>query len=281
MDYINKPDLQIKDVFKQCISKVKNEDLKKKLEACVEELQIDETVYDKMAIANELHSLPRKNIIGKNISNEEMKKIYTNRMVPRKSPGREFYDQILSITNICPFCSTRIVSTLDHYLPKNEYSSLVVTPINLVPSCSDCNKIKSDKIPESAEELTLHPYYDDINDETWLYAKIVQDEEPLFDFYVEPPRTWDLILQSRIQYHFEVYQLRKLYGVHAVQEFNGIKKYIHKLYNQGGENEVKSYLNNIEQSLRAGNSYLWKYAMYKALAEDEWFINQYLPNNVG
>lgn len=281
MEFINKPSFQVKEVYKTCISKVKNAKLKSKLEACVNELEDDERLYDEMAASTMLFEFNAKDSIGENITNEEMKKVYTNRMVPKNSPGRDYYNKLLSSSSVCPLCSIRIISTLDHYLPKDGYSSLVVTPINLIPSCGDCNKVKLDKIAQISEELTLHPYYDDISSDIWLHARIIPnvEGEPLFEFFVDPPINWDVTLIKRIEHHFIIFELKKLYGVHAVQEFNGIKRHLNKLYSQGGAAQVKQYLYDIGKSWNEENHNSWKSAMYRTLADDVWFINVYLEKH--
>jgi len=131
--------------------------------------------YDQKAEVSELYQL-EKNITVCGISQEEMEKLYTNRMVKKEAPGRHIYEGIKESAphNICPLCSLRTVSTLDHYLPKANFPLLVVMPNNLIPSCGDCNKIKLDTFPSDAECQTLHPYYDDVSDAQWLFAEVIQ-----------------------------------------------------------------------------------------------------------
>jgi hypothetical protein len=38
-----------------------------------------------------------------------------------------------------PFCGVGHGSALDHNLPKTKFPQLLVVPLNLVPSCKNCN----------------------------------------------------------------------------------------------------------------------------------------------
>ena len=96
-------------------------------------------------------------------------RVYDGRMAAQGSPGRAIYDAIKvgSPNGLCPLCGQRVVATLDHYLPKSRYAALAVNPANLIPACSDCNKAKSDAVAD-----TLHPYYDNIENDLWLRAEL-------------------------------------------------------------------------------------------------------------
>ena len=119
-----------------------------------------------------------------------MEKVYTDRMAKEKVPGRPVYDRLKASQDICPFCGQRVVSQLDHYLPKANFPVLSVVPYNLVPSCSDCNKSKLSDVPNSEEEQIFHPYYDDVTTEQWLFAEVVEGTEVTLCFYVEAPDAW-------------------------------------------------------------------------------------------
>src|SRR5262245_19880217 len=79
----------------------------------------------------------------------EMVAVYDNRLVKKTAPGRRIYDKIFTSApnDKCPLCGHRNVKTLDHYLPKALFPALTVTPINLIPACSDCNKAKLSTAP--------------------------------------------------------------------------------------------------------------------------------------
>lgn len=167
MKKLLKPNDSALDVFNACIDRVRDEDLKRRLIACSQEIEDSSIEFDaKVSIAH-----------------------YTSRMAKKLAPGRIYYDKLMSLPDHgrCPLCSQRVVSTLDHHLPKAHFPSLAVSPFNLIPACQDCNKTKSEDIPICSEEETLHPYYDDVEAFVWVKAKIRESIPVAIEFYVEPP----------------------------------------------------------------------------------------------
>ena len=45
-----------------------------------------------------------------------------------------------------------------------------VLPKNLFPICHPCNHLKDDSLPENEEESLIHPYFDRLPNERWLFA---------------------------------------------------------------------------------------------------------------
>lgn len=159
MRTLPKPDENAEEVFLHCISTIMEQDLKNRLTACSGiVLNASEEFEAKVPLA-ELHTIPLAGNVNGNVSAREMGRVYTKKMVPKGSPGRALYNKIMAAPPFsrCPLCNQRTVSQLDHHLNKADYPSLVVTPVNLVPSCGDCNKLKLDKRPGSEREETLHP----------------------------------------------------------------------------------------------------------------------------
>src|SRR5690606_34072146 len=107
-------------------------------------------------------------VVGRVVSAEEMCSLYA-RMSRPKAAGRRYYNLIRSapLHGQCPLCGHRQVATLDHYLPKSEFPAFAVLPLNLIPACRDCNSAKLARVVLSANEQTLHPYYDDVDGEQW------------------------------------------------------------------------------------------------------------------
>jgi 5-methylcytosine-specific restriction endonuclease McrA len=87
---------------------------------------------------------------------------------------KRVYDPLLALANHgrCPFCNERDASTLDHYLPKSIFPEFAILPINLIPCCKDCNHEKGEHKADSETKQLIHPYYDDIDSQQWLYASV-------------------------------------------------------------------------------------------------------------
>ena len=178
MNRLDVPDIRVGDFFKSLVSNKhnnkKNNYLKSRLLLAEANICHKETEYLKKALDGELHlvesienipictwseacdiyetdasllRLPKEAMEAlynsgdfTNITTKEMEKLYEQNFVASKV-GRRIYDSILNSVedNICPYCSQRLIKTLDHYLPKSIYPYFSVTPINLVPACRDCN----------------------------------------------------------------------------------------------------------------------------------------------
>jgi hypothetical protein len=158
--------------------------------------------------------------------------------------------------------------TLDHYLPKAQYSALAVNPINLIPACTDCNKIKLSSI-----EPTLHAYYDNVETEVWLHARVLPRNPVAVQFFVECPKTWPLALSDKVASHFRIFELNSLYMSQAARAISGYRQLLDGLLAKGGEMLVRSWLNDQSQTWRAYEINCWESALYEALAADSWFCS--------
>jgi len=153
--------------FNTCISRVRNAGLAARLAAATDSVVAASSEFDRAARHGTLHQIATHEIVAPDITVEEMERVYTQRMAKTGAPGRDIYDEIFSASaqGRCPLCTQRSVTTLDHHLPKARFPALAVAPLNLVPACADCNKAKLTEVPTRAEEVALHPYYDDLGAE--------------------------------------------------------------------------------------------------------------------
>jgi hypothetical protein len=118
--------------FKKCISRVRNQGLKARLENVTQEVV---NASDEFAIAaanHSLHEITPADLVGGDVTVGEMEKVYTQRMAKKKSPGRDIYDDLItaSAQGKCPLCGQRLVSTLDHHLPNACWASQSATCLN-------------------------------------------------------------------------------------------------------------------------------------------------------
>jgi 5-methylcytosine-specific restriction endonuclease McrA len=265
-----------REVFRLCISHVQQPaGLKVRLQSIEQAIADAAILYDQRARASLLYAFPRADNVG-GVTKNEMVKIYTYRMVDPDQPGRVVYDQIIGAApdGMCPLCGFPGASTLDHHLPKADYPVLAVTPNNLVPSCTRCQTIKKAAYPQTAEEQTLHPYYDNIEDQVWLTAVVNQDTPASFSFEVTPPAGWDDVMIARVTHHLNTFQLFDLFAKNAANELAGIRSGLRALFAEGGVNSVRAQL------LWAANTWLnnepnsWQQAMYRASTVSDWFCNE-------
>lgn len=63
--------------------------------------------------------------------------------------------ELFSNIDYCPMCGISVPSQLDHQMPREDFRSLSVCRMNLVPTCSICNNKKRKGNPSNF----IHPYY--------------------------------------------------------------------------------------------------------------------------
>ncbi|MCT7312089.1 hypothetical protein N5J06_14085 [Ralstonia sp. CHL-2022] len=269
-----KPKLKAEKVFADCISKIKNADLKERMGDVAEAITAASGEYERLAARTRLHELGRDQPLGA-VTIAEMEAVYTNRMAKKKAPGRYAYDEIFnsSPNARCPLCGHRKVSTLDHHLPKSHYPAFPVAPINLVPACTDCNKAKLASIPVSADSQALHPYFDNINDKRWLYGKVLEVTPVVIEFRVIKPEEWSDVLSSRVDLHFNRLGLGPLYSAEAVDELENIRHQLISLHGIGGAELVRSEMIDRAASARKYRLNGWRTATFEAFAASEWFCD--------
>jgi hypothetical protein len=256
-----------------CAEGMKDEDLKRRVKEAADQVASAAAAFDEAARAGSFYKLEKKAFELEGVNKGEMIWLYENRMVPRNSSGRPIYKDLLEAPRHrrCPLCGQRRVGTLDHYLPKTSFPALAVAPPNLIPCCYECNKAKTSTVPQTADQQTLHPYYDDVENEVWLHAKVLEVEPVSLVFHVDPPKEWETILRARIQRHFEVFRLAELYASHAAEQLSIDEYWLSKIYQSAGAQGVRDHLLGEVETNRAADLNSWQTATYAAVAASDWF----------
>ncbi|MEU3741962.1 hypothetical protein AB0E78_33490 [Streptomyces sp. NPDC032198] len=263
------PDLSTRAVYALCISKTAST-TKARLQALEEDVVNAADQFEAAASTADLHTLGS---LKTNPSDEEdrtqLKKNYTQRLTSKDHPARDVYDKLKIEVSLCPLCAHRDVETLDHQLPKSQYPLLAVVPSNLVPACRSCNTLKSDAGPKGAHDQTLHPYFDDIGKEQWLYAQVHEVVPACVSFRVVPPPSWDSVLVARVRWHFQTFDLAELYGNQAGRAMTSLR-YVLK---RKAPSSIPGYLQDEAEGGADEDPNSWKAAMLQALAGNAWYIN--------
>lgn len=260
------PDTSAETIFKECVEAFSDPSRKRRLEACLPLVKADSENFEKMmpyGMADFCISpLPS------DVSIEELLKVYQDKFAHKDTPGRKYYNQIMLSPShgICPICGVRPVSNLDHYLPKSQFPTLQVTPLNLVPTCRDCNFDKHAHSTLEAKSIPLNPYFDDISRDCWLGAKPLSDQSVLY--YADCPRSWPQELQSRVRQHLELYELPRLYGIHAMQEVGDSICLWKELYHSVNIKIVLQHFIDVCKSAEENNLNSWKAALYRGLIRE-------------
>jgi len=270
---LQRPVHSARSTFNTCISRIRNPGLAARLAAATDSVVAASREFDQAARGGTLHQIAAQNVVAPDVTVGEMEKVYTQRMAKIGSPGRDIYDEIFSASpqGRCPLCTQRFVTTLDHHLPKARFPALAVAPLNLVPACSDCNKAKLTAVPTRAEEVSLHPYYDDLGDEIWLHARVIERRPTAVRFSIVAPPGWNAVLSARVSHHFRTLGLAVLFASEAAEELINIRHQLTTLSAADPVDGVRRELRRRADSSAAARPNGWRTATYRAWHDSDWF----------
>ncbi|WP_240660018.1 hypothetical protein [Streptomyces sp. WAC 01529] len=291
MRRLDPPQIGTREAFRMCISAKINPPMKALLSSYEGVIMIASDMYEQACRTSTLHHMHPAAFtpsppLGKR-DRDALIAMYERRMGPRY-PGRPVYEEARNRKAKCPMCGVGAVRQVDHHMPKSIYPYLAVVPINLLPICSDCNFAKKDQSPTCYAEQTLHPYFDDVDHDRWLRARLItrspdgqvlharpQDSPASWaiEFYVDPPSSWDANLAERVRYHFDTFKLAPLYEDQAADDLPGIELSIEEAFQAGGAPDVRAHLEGLARSRARQHQNSWTVALYEALSADHWFCS--------
>lgn len=94
----------------------------------------------------------------------------------------------IAIQSKCPYCMLNRPNTLDHYFDKNDYPEYSVFIPNLIPCCSECNNLKSNKVfSDLGRREFIHFYYDTLPDYKFLFIRFTNeyDQVPKIEVFLQ------------------------------------------------------------------------------------------------
>ena len=268
MRKLPKPSFDINDIITDCVSNMREGN--DKYLTAIPVIDTYSTQYDESMFQGAAHELAIHDMVTDDLSKDDMVSLYTNKFAKKDQPGRKYYDKIkLAPPNsICPLCGIGQVTTLDHYMAKTLYPSLAVTPHNLIPACRDCNDPRGAVHFESAGDMTLHPYYDEVQNLEWLSAVIVSTF-PICVKYAVSDTLPDSELRVRLSTHLEVFDLSNRYSKKAAEEISAHKLTYQEMLDNGGIEGLREYLQLLYTSAYSVEKNSWRTALYKALMNVE------------
>ncbi|WDT68009.1 HNH endonuclease [Cloacibacterium sp. TD35] len=273
MKSINRPLENINDILDIFFSDNPQSNVQGQITANRASLVFLEGQYISKVQDNTLFEMPRgiPNIIT--LSKGDLIRYYKYRML-NKENARKFYDTLLlsAPNNICPYCTIKNVKTVDHFLPKSEYPYLSVVPSNLVPCCRDCNTDKKISYPIDNDTQTYHPYFDNIENESWIKAELMCTEPLSFQFRVERLPHWNDNKFNRSVNHFKTYNINELFSNEANRELRTRQFYFKQLLNRDNIQLIEQIEDTYNSCLNSVGVLDWQTIMYACLKENSWFL---------
>ncbi|CAJ8268761.1 Uncharacterised protein [Burkholderia pseudomallei] len=207
---------------------------------------------------------------------EAMQHAYTVETQPMTSLREELLDRI--IVARCPFCGISESSTLDHYLPKEQYPEFAIFPKNLVPSCAVCNTRKSTRILEAGTDVRmfLHPCYDTVPDAAFLTVRTrIEADALILSYRLTRPEGMSVRTFRHLRSHFTELALADRYRRMGLEHLGGQYPALRRAYGVA-ENAGRAIAKLIEvaedfEEVEGPNYWLAK--LYRALAANADFCD--------
>lgn len=229
--------------------------------------------YISKGTSGQLHLIVADGAVPPHIWEGDMKRLYSEGLLRKNSDARTYYEKLRlsSPFRVCPFCLHRPVRTLDHYLPKTNYGAYAVLPANLIPCCRDCNSEKDEFSPQERASTLLHPYFDRIDQSSWLGCEIDKHQGYCTaSFYI---RSADVSeeLRPRLIAHMDTLQLWELYEIEAAREINEMAGTIKSTFVASGSDGVQMLCEEMGASRSVLAENYWKAVLWRSAAQDEEF----------
>ena len=173
----------------------------------------------------------------------------------------------------CPYCNINYIAflekeedkdkirraELDHFFPKSVYPFLAVNFYNLIPSCSTCNKLKSD---DDLYEL-LNPYDSKVKDikfNFWLNNVDFLDNPKLDNTTFSDEENIKIEIKNLPQENLDTFQLERIYQAHTDMVVELILKQMHY---------PESYVQELA-NLGFSKEDIYRFVFANYLKEKEW-----------
>ena len=189
-----------------------------------------------------------------------------------KGNKRFLYDEIMGLTRVCPFCYKSEPDGLDHHLSKSEYPLLSVTPLNLVPACNKCNNNKFHRLKPHHKHEPIHPYFDDLDSQTWLTATAISAKPVQVKFSLDVSKL-DGVLGERIEQQVEVLNLLERFEYKFTQDMLTLSAGHKRIFDKHGSDELKDQLTCLAEDNFEVYKNSDRGAGLLALSKSDWYCN--------
>ena len=252
---------------------------KKNIKRIQLDLLSDAITYKKLAVSGKLHEVHRKVSNVDEDSKNSLKKLYDT-YVKESGIKKIIFEQSL----YCAGCQKGYATdraTKDHFLPSSVYPNFFVLPWNLVPTCGDCNRVKSDVSPKNSKENLPHPYFNvPLFKKNWIKV-VIKEIKPLkyeldFDDELNPPE------KQMVENHLRAYKLRNVFSRHMSVLFDELDDELREVFICNGSENLRMFLDGERQKAYVAPSKLkfyWpiniEYAFLSGLHDSDWFCDSY------
>lgn len=287
MKKLDLPNISFNEMLNKCAEGMEQVNVRNNFISVFPTFYAKERQYQALSLAGNLCSYPKTNpltstteVVG-HLTKTKLINLYENNLRNKDKPARNYYDALLvSSGERCPFCGDiGHTKNLDHFLPKAHFPEFSVMPLNLVPSCRDCNMGEKGQAYATVEDdQSIHPYVDkDIfYQEQWVYAEYIDEDDGALRYYVQCPDAWSQEDKNRAENHFDSLDLASRYSLEAgkhlseiIDQKNAFVDVILGFDPQATPQAIKNgFVNATLQPLIDSGQFSnhWKKVMYQCLA---------------
>ncbi len=198
-------------------------------------------------------------------------------------PIRELKIKIKKVQNSfysthCPYCGIFHSDTFDHYMNKDSYPEFSVYGLNLIPSCSRCNRKKNAVWLKNSIRQFIYFYSDNLPEIEFLKCTIISTKTNLVEvkFSLDTSKLPDSLEKKIIENHFKNLNLMELFEENC-NEFLSEKKNTIENYFTGSHADLLSIMNselsNFKEIYGLNN---WKTALLAELIRENTLLSSWL-----
>ena len=203
---LDAPTIEYRSLYKKAITQTQRNDDKAVLAGMENRIVAAANAYDATMQAQGPYAVAQIPLTAQ--EDALVRTLYDKRIVDKDGVCRSTYDDIYTSAASCPFCLDGEIYEIDHFLPQAHHHDIVMYPGNLVPICHPCNHIKLTLLPVDARHSLLHPYFDRLPKQPWLFARLDRKANgPVLSYWVELDEAQHGNIAPRLKYHFTTLQL--------------------------------------------------------------------------
>jgi len=228
--------------------------------------------YDDRFDADDLHGLSP--ILTADPNKPHLQDLYDYSATPFRELRRDLTtDDYGRKYPYCPLCTITPSDTLDHIVPQSKFEEFSDHPLNLIPSCSDCNRRKNAEwLDAKGKRKYLNLYIDDLpTDKRYLFVDFKwtrAGRAPVVKFSVANPDGIDAELFGRIWNHYDKLKLCDRFSEVSDTKIGELHD---TLYDdlERPEEEIREKIQATAKRLGERNGFnYWVKRLYEAIAAD-------------
>ncbi len=212
---------------------------------------------------------PQPNLLGTELAEASLLKVLNAYdLIQERRRLSKLRTSLKLLAEKCPYCGYGTIDELDHFLQKDIYKAFSVFPLNLIPCCGPCNRMKPKQPSALAEQHQVHVYLEDVSQYDMLRADV--DIAPatgglLIGFRLQQPPHMPAELFNRVAHHMTIFKLRERFVRQTNIFLSGLETAMDDAF-EAGPLVLQQYLGRTAASIarRAGNND-WRSALMAGL----------------